>query len=128
KTMIESVAVGDPADPMNYMGPLISAEQLAKVDGMVQDALAAGAKAVAGGNKIEGNGYFFEPTVLADVDNSMAIAQEEVFGPVLCVIAYRDDDDAVRIANDSIFGLSGAVFGADNDRATAVARRIRSGT
>jgi acyl-CoA reductase-like NAD-dependent aldehyde dehydrogenase len=94
----------------------------------VQDALAAGAKAVAGGNKIEGGGYFFEPTVLADVDNSMAIAQEEVFGPVLCVIPYRDDDDAVRIANDSIFGLSGAVFGADNDRATAIARRIRSGT
>ena len=129
KGMIETIAVGDPSDPMNYMGPLISAEQLAKVDSMVQEALKAGAKAVAGGNKIEGSGgYFFEPTVLADVTNDMAIAQDEVFGPVLCVIPYRDEDDAVAIANDSIFGLSGAVFGADNDRATAIARRIRSGT
>ncbi|HVV37701.1 MAG TPA: aldehyde dehydrogenase family protein, partial [Acidimicrobiales bacterium] len=103
-------------------------DQLAKVDGMVQAALEAGAKAVVGGSKIDGPGYFFEPTVLADVDNQMAIAQDEVFGPVLCVIPYRDEDDAVRIANDSIFGLSGVVMGADDDRATAVARRIRSGT
>ncbi|MEY2396935.1 MAG: aldehyde dehydrogenase [Actinomycetota bacterium] len=129
KTMIESVAVGDPTDPANYMGPLVSADQLAKVDGMVQEALKAGAKAVTGGNKIEGSGgYFFEPTVLADVDNKMAIAQDEVFGPVLCVIPYRNDDHAIEIANDSIFGLSGVVIGADDDRATAVARRIRSGT
>ncbi|RZT12194.1 acyl-CoA reductase-like NAD-dependent aldehyde dehydrogenase [Mycobacterium sp. BK558] len=120
------VRLGNPADPSVYMGPLISAKQRDKVDGMVQRAVAAGATLVTGGEKVD-PGYFYTPTLLADVDPDSEIAQEEVFGPVLVVISYADDDDAVRIANNSIYGLSGAVFGSQ-DRALAVARRIRTGT
>ncbi|ANI41057.1 aldehyde dehydrogenase [Mycolicibacterium vaccae ATCC 25954] len=120
------VRFGDPADPSTYMGPLISAKQRDKVDGMVRRAVEAGATLVTGGEKVD-PGYFYTPTLLADVDPESEIAQEEVFGPVLAVIGYEDDDDAVRIANNSIYGLSGAVFGS-HDRALAVARRIRTGT
>lgn len=120
------VKLGNPTAPGTYMGPLISAKQRDKVDGMVRRAVEAGATLVTGGEKVD-PGYFYTPTLLADVDPSSEIAQEEVFGPVLTVIAYEDDDDAVRIANDSIYGLSGAVFGSE-DRALAVARRIRTGT
>ena len=120
------VRYGDPADPSTYMGPLISEKQRDKVDGMVKRAVEAGATLVTGGEKVD-PGYFYTPTLLTDVDPDSEIAQEEVFGPVLVVIAYDDDDDAVRIANNSIYGLSGAVFGSQ-DRALAVARRIRTGT
>ncbi|OBC01124.1 aldehyde dehydrogenase [Mycobacterium sp. 852013-50091_SCH5140682] len=120
------VRFGDPTDPKTYMGPLISEKQRDKVDAMVQRAVAAGATLVTGGQKV-GPGFFYTPTLLADVDPDSEIAQEEVFGPVLAVIAYEDDDDAVRIANNSIYGLSGAVFGSA-ERALAVARRIRTGT
>jgi aldehyde dehydrogenase (NAD+) len=124
------VPYGDPTDPGNMMGPLISAEQRDKVDGYVQDAVAAGAKLVLGGRRPEHlpDGFFYEPTLLTDVDPDAAIAQDEIFGPVLVVLPYRDDDDAVAIANNSIFGLSGTVFGTDVDRATSVARRLRVGT
>lgn len=124
---IARVRYGDPADPKTYMGPLISARQRDKVDGMVQRAVATGASLVAGGKQVD-PGFFYTPTVLSGVDPSSEIAQEEVFGPVLVVIPYDDDDDAVRIANDTIYGLSGAVHSADQERAIAVARRIRSGT
>jgi len=117
---------GDPADPSTYMGPLISEKQRDKVDGMVKRAVEAGATLVTGGEKVD-PGYFYTPTLLTDVDPASEIAQEEVFGPVLVVIGYDDDDDAVRIANNSIYGLSGAVFGSE-ERALAVARRIRTGT
>jgi aldehyde dehydrogenase (NAD+) len=120
------VRYGDPTDPKTYMGPLISAKQRDKVDGMVKRAVEAGATLVTGGEKVD-PGFFYTPTLLADVDPDSEIAQEEVFGPVLAVIAYEDDDDAVRIANNSIYGLSGAVFGSE-DRALGVARRIRTGT
>ncbi|BBY14981.1 aldehyde dehydrogenase family protein [Mycolicibacterium litorale] len=120
------VRLGNPADPKTYMGPLISDKQRDKVDGMVKRAVEAGATLVTGGEKVD-PGYFYTPTLLADVDPDSEIAQEEVFGPVLAVIAYTDDDDAVRIANNSIYGLSGAVFGSE-DRALAIARRIRTGT
>lgn len=126
KTNFGHVRYGDPTDPSTYMGPLISEKQRDKVDAMVQRAVAAGATLVTGGEK-KGPGYFYTPTLLTDVDPDSEIAQEEVFGPVLAVIAYDDDDDAVRIANNSIYGLSGAVFGSQ-DRALAVARRIRTGT
>ncbi|WP_370332937.1 aldehyde dehydrogenase family protein [Mycolicibacterium hippocampi] len=126
KTNFGMVRYGDPSDPSTYMGPLISEKQRDKVDGMVQRAVAAGATLVTGGEKVD-PGYFYTPTLLADVDPDSEIAQEEVFGPVLVVIGYEDDDDAVRIANNSIYGLSGAVFGSE-DRALAVARRIRTGT
>ncbi len=126
KTNFGLVRYGDPTDPCTYMGPLISEKQRDKVDAMVQRAVAAGATLVTGGEK-KGPGYFYTPTLLTDVDPDSEIAQEEVFGPVLAVIAYDDDDDAVRIANNSIYGLSGAVFGGQ-ERALAVARRIRTGT
>jgi acyl-CoA reductase-like NAD-dependent aldehyde dehydrogenase len=120
------VRYGDPNDPKTYMGPLISERQRDKVDGMVKRAVEAGATLVTGGKKVD-LGYFCTPTLLTDVDPDGEIAQEEVFGPVLVVIAYDDDDDAVRIANNSIYGLSGAIFGGQ-DRALAMARRIRTGT
>jgi acyl-CoA reductase-like NAD-dependent aldehyde dehydrogenase len=120
------VTYGDPADQANYMGPLISERQRDKVDGMVRRAVAAGATLVTGGEKVD-PGYFYTPTLLTNVDPDSEIAQEEVFGPVLVVIPHDGDDDAVAIANKSIYGLSGAVFGSE-ERALAVARRIRTGT
>jgi len=123
---LRSVAYGDPADQANYMGPLISERQRDKVDGLVQRAVAAGATLVTGGEKVN-PGYFYTPTLLTDVDPDSEIAQEEAFGPILVIIPHDGDDDAVRIANNSIYGLSGAVFGSD-ERALAVARRIRTGT
>ncbi|TPG33241.1 aldehyde dehydrogenase family protein [Mycolicibacterium hodleri] len=117
---------GDPADPKTYMGPLISEQQRDKVHGIVQRAIADGATLVTGGEKLD-PGFFYAPTLLTDVDPDSEIAQEEIFGPVLVVIGYDDDDDAVRIANNSIYGLAGGVFG-DEDRALAMARRIRAGS
>lgn len=126
KTNFSHVRWGDPKDPNTYMGPLISEKQRDKVDAMVQRAVADGATLVTGGEK-KGPGYFYTPTLLTNVDPDSEIAQEEVFGPVLAVIAYDDDDHAVEIANNSIYGLSGAVFGSQ-ERAVALARRIRTGT
>jgi aldehyde dehydrogenase (NAD+) len=120
------VVYGDPADPNVYMGPLINERQRDKVHGMVERAVATGAKLVVGGEKVD-PGYFYTPTLLTNVDPDSEIAQEEIFGPVLVVIGYDDIDDAVQIANNSIYGLAGAVFGRDQDRALAVARRIRAG-
>jgi aldehyde dehydrogenase (NAD+) len=121
------VAYGDPADPNVYMGPLINERQRDKVHGMVQRAVEAGAKLVVGGEKVD-PGYFYTPTLLTNVDPDSEIAQEEIFGPVLVVIGYDDVDDAIQIANNSIYGLAGAVFGRDEERAIAVARRIRAGS
>jgi aldehyde dehydrogenase (NAD+) len=128
--MMAGVAVGDPADPANMMGPLISEAQRQKVDGMVKQAVAEGGTVVTGGKAPESlpGGYFYEPTLVTGLGPDAALAQDEVFGPVLAVLPYRDDDDAVAIANNSIFGLSGTVFGVDEERATAIARRIRTGT
>jgi acyl-CoA reductase-like NAD-dependent aldehyde dehydrogenase len=108
------------------MGPLISEQQRNKVHGIVTRAVEAGATLVAGGEKLD-PGFFYAPTLLTDVDPDSEIAQEEIFGPVLVVIGYEDDDDAVRIANNSIYGLAGGVFG-DETRALAMARRIRAGS
>jgi len=121
------VPYGDPADARNFMGPLISERQRDKVDAMVRRAVADGATLVTGGERVD-PGFFYKPTLIANVDPDSEIAQEEIFGPVLAAIPYRDEDDAVRIANNSIFGLSGAVFSATDERAVRVARRIRSGT
>nr|WP_208023664.1 aldehyde dehydrogenase family protein [Mycobacterium marinum] len=118
---------GDPADPKTYMGPLINERQRDKVDAMVGRAVAAGATLVTGGKRLD-PGFFYAPTLLTNVDPDSEIAQDEVFGPVLVVIAFDDDDDAVRIANNSIYGLAGAVFSRDQERALALARRIRTGS
>jgi aldehyde dehydrogenase (NAD+) len=129
-TMLAGVPYGDPTDPANMMGPLISARQREKVAGYVDRAVSEGAKAVTGGGIPEhlSRGFFFEPTLLAGADESSAVAQDELFGPVLVVLPHDGDDDAVRIANNSIFGLSGSVLSADRERALAVGRRIRAGT
>ncbi len=112
------------------MGPLINARQWDKVDGCVQRAVAEGAKVATGGRRPAHlpNGFFYEPTLLVDVDPNSSIAQDEVFGPVLALITYKNDDDAVAIANNSIFGLSASVNGTDRERALGVARRLRTGT
>jgi aldehyde dehydrogenase (NAD+) len=125
-----AVPYGDPQDPGVFMGPLVSAKQRDRVLGYIAAGEEEGARLAFGGGRPAhlSKGYYVEPTLFVDVDNSMTIAQEEIFGPVLCVIAYDDDDDAVRIANDSGYGLSGGVFSADEDRATAIARRIRTGS
>ncbi|MER5183405.1 aldehyde dehydrogenase family protein [Streptomyces sp. NPDC002896] len=125
--VLAHIPYGDPTDPATYMGPLISERQRDKVDAMVHRAVADGAKLVCGGERLD-PGFFYKPTLLAGVDPDSEIAQEEVFGPVLSLIPYEDEDDAVRIANNSAYGLSGAVFSASQERAVAVARRIRSGT
>jgi len=126
----KSVAYGDPTDPSVIQGPQISAKQRDRVLGYIEKGVAEGARLVTGGGRPADRpkGFYVEPTLFADVDNSMAIAREEIFGPVLVVIPFDDDDDAVRITNDNEYGLSGAVTSADEDRALAVGRRIRSGT
>ena len=129
-TMLAGMSYGDPEDPANMTGAIVNRAQLERIDGLVRKAIEDGARAVVGGGIATqfDKGFYFQPTLLADVDNSMTIAQEEIFGPVLVVIPYEDDDDAIRIANDSIYGLSGGVSGADRDRVLRVARRIRTGT
>jgi len=124
-----ALKVGDPTDPEVEMGPLISAAQLKRVQAHVDRALDDGAKVMTGGGRPAGldTGFYFEPTILTEVTPDATIAQEEVFGPVLSVLRYGDDDDAVTIANNSQYGLSGAVWGTDVDRAVAVARRVRTG-
>ena len=121
---------GDPTDATVQMGPLITEQQRQKVAGYVDRAVDAGAKAVVGGRAPEHlpKGYYYEPTILAGVDENAEVAQDELFGPVLVVLPHDGDDDAVRVANNSIYGLSGAVISADSERAKAVARRIRTGT
>jgi betaine-aldehyde dehydrogenase len=121
---------GDPFDPSIKLGPLVSADQRAKVQGHIQAGLDEGARLVTGGpDRPAGldRGFFVQPTVFSDVESGMAIAQEEIFGPVLVILAYDDEDDAVRIANDSPYGLSGAVWSADPAHAESVARRMRTG-
>lgn len=121
---------GDPNQFENLMGPLINARQRERVLGYIEKGIAEGARLVVGGGRPVHlpRGYFVEPTLFADVDPASTIAQEEIFGPVLAVIPYEDDDDAVRIANDSKYGLSGAVSSGSLERAMAVARRLRTGT
>jgi aldehyde dehydrogenase (NAD+) len=127
---MHAVPYGDPQDPAMLMGPLVSPKQRDRVLGYIEKGKQEGAKLVVGGGRPAHlpKGWYVEPTLFVDVDNSMTIAREEIFGPVLAVIPYDDDDDAVRIANDSGYGLSGGVFSASEDRATAIARRIRTGS
>ena len=125
----KTVNFGDPNDIEVMAGPLINARQQRRVLNYIDAGVAAGARLVVGGGRGGfDRGFFVEPTLFADVDNSMTIAQEEIFGPVLAVIPFEDDDDAVRIANASIYGLSGMVDSASLERSMAVARRIRTGT
>ena len=122
--------VGRPDDPGTAIGPLISETQRERVEGYIRKGVEEGARLVTGGGRPEGleGGYFVQPTVFADVDNKMTIAQEEIFGPVLAVIPYDTDDEAIAIANDSVYGLAGSVWTTNNDRAMKIASKIRTGT
>jgi acyl-CoA reductase-like NAD-dependent aldehyde dehydrogenase len=126
------IKVGDSMDYESDLGPLVSAQQRETVENYVRIGKEEGAKLVLGGNRPQGDGYergfWFEPTIFTDVDNSMTIAQEEIFGPVLSVIKFTDDDDAIRIANDSIYGLASGVWSSDPDRCLETAKRLRAGT
>lgn len=124
-----SLKVGDPSDPSVNVGPVISAAQRAKCERYVEMAVEAGAKVVAGGRRPPDldRGFYFEPTVLDVPDNSNPAAQDEIFGPVVCVIGYRDIDHAISIANDSVYGLSAQVYSSDLPAALGVAKRLRTG-
>ncbi len=132
KGAFERWSYGDPTHPANLQGPQISKRQQQRVLEYIEKGKQEGARCLVGGGKPEGEmgekGCFVEPTLFVDVDPDSTIAQEEIFGPVLVVIPYEDDDDAVRIANDSIYGLSGAIQTNDVERGLAMARRIRTGT
>jgi acyl-CoA reductase-like NAD-dependent aldehyde dehydrogenase len=124
------IKVGDPFDADTVLGPLVSDAQRERVRGYIRKGREEGAKLVAGGEEPpegSGQGYFVRPTVFSEVDPGMTIAQEEIFGPVLSIIPYDSEDDAVRIANDSVYGLAGGVWSGDPERAQRVARRIRTG-
>jgi aldehyde dehydrogenase (NAD+) len=124
------VAVGDPNDAATAVGPVSSKAQFDKVQGLIQKGIDEGATLVAGGvGRPDGltSGYFVQPTVFANVTNDMTIAREEIFGPVLSILGYNDEDEAIRIANDTVYGLAGYVSSNDLDRAKKVARQIKSG-
>jgi acyl-CoA reductase-like NAD-dependent aldehyde dehydrogenase len=125
-----SVIVGDPFDATTQMGPLVSSRQRDRVEGYIAKGQEQGAILVTGGGRPSGldRGYYVEPTVFAQVDNSSAIAQEEIFGPVLSVIPADNEDHVVELANDTVFGLNASVFTHDVDRARQIAGRLRSGT
>jgi aldehyde dehydrogenase (NAD+) len=130
KMAFENMPYGDPMAEGVIQGPLINARQRQRVLGYIEKGKTEGATLLVGGGVPAHlpKGYFVEPTLFVDVDPRATIAQEEIFGPVLVVIPFEDDDDAVRVANDSIYGLSGAVTSASEERALAVARRVRTGT
>jgi aldehyde dehydrogenase (NAD+) len=121
---------GDPSDMGNLMGPVISSKQRERILGYIDKGVEEGATLALGGGKPAHlpKGWFVEPTLFTNVENHMTIAQEEIFGPVLCVIPYDDEEQAIKIANDSAYGLSGGVFSATEERAERVARRIRTGS
>ena len=130
-TMVEGLRVGDPTDPATEIGPLVTRRQRDRVRDRIEEGRNEGARLVLGGAGRPdglGTGWYVRPTLFADVDNGMRIAREEIFGPVLAVIAHDGDEDAVRIANDSDYGLSGSVWTADTERGLAVARRVRTGS
>jgi len=124
------LGAGDPQDPGTVCGPVISARQRDRIEGYLRSAVDEGGSFATGGGRPadQERGFFIEPTLITGLDNSATVAQEEIFGPVLVAFAHDGDDDAIRIANDSPYGLSGAVWSTDTDRAWSVARRIRTGT
>ncbi|OYN81837.1 aldehyde dehydrogenase [Mycolicibacterium sphagni] len=130
----QAVPVGDPAQPGTFVGPVVSAKQKKRVLDACDQARRDGAQILTGGRSVEGlpdhlaAGHFVQPTVIVGVDSTSAIAQQEIFGPVLVVLPFRTDDEAVRIANDSAYGLAGAVLSGSLDRGMSVARRIRTGS
>ena len=130
KAVAAQVKVGDPAAPDSVIGPLASEAQFVKVNRLIEAGIAEGATLVCGGpGRPAGldKGYYVAPTIFADVRNDMTIAREEIFGPVLCILPYEDDEDAIRIANDTVYGLSSYVWGKDPERIRRVVERLRAG-
>jgi betaine-aldehyde dehydrogenase len=129
---VAAMQVGDPMDPATEVGPVVAERQRARIEGYLESGREEGATVALGGGRPSGadfaKGWYVEPTVFSDVDNKMKIAQEEIFGPVLVVIPYDGDENAVDIANDSSYGLCGSVWTEDNDRGLGVARQVRTGT
>jgi acyl-CoA reductase-like NAD-dependent aldehyde dehydrogenase len=127
---IKKVNVGDPFEPTTNMGPLTMARQLERVQGYIAKGKQEGANLLIGGGrpKNQSKGYYIEPTVFTGVDSKMTIAQEEIFGPVVSIIRYKDENDAIRIANDTQYGLHGAIYTADPEKGFELARRVRSGS
>jgi len=130
KNFVAALPVGLPDDPNAQVGALISAKQRERVEAYIAKGIEEGARLVCGGGRPEGldSGFFVQPTVFADVDNSMTIAQEEIFGPVLSIIGYDTEDDAIAIANDSVYGLAGSVWTTDVPRGIEISQKIRTGT
>ncbi len=130
RAVAESLQIGDPMDRATTLGPMASSTHRDRVEGYIAKGKADGARLVTGGGRPadQDTGWFVQPTIFADVDNADTIAREEIFGPVLSIIPYRDDDHAIQIANDSDFGLGGTVWSADTERAIGLARRVESGT
>ena len=127
---VDSIRLGDPLDPASTMGPLVSQSQFGKVQDLIQSGIDEGATLVTGGTGRPAGlnrGYYVRPTVFGDVTSQMRIAREEVFGPVLSIMSYDSEDEAIEIANDTPFGLAGFVQSRDRNRARTVANRIRAG-
>lgn len=129
KAQIAKLTLGDPFDPKSRLGPLVSANQRDTVLGYIEQGKKEGAELVAGGDRPSAfaKGFYVEPTIFANVDNRMGVAQEEIFGPVLTIVPYDSEDEAIRLANDSIYGLAGGVWAGTQERALEVARRLRTG-
>ncbi|WAJ44249.1 aldehyde dehydrogenase [Mycobacterium sp. Aquia_216] len=128
--MVGSFKVGDPLDPETFIGPLVAERQRARVESYIASGWADGARVIVGGGRpaSQPTGWYVEPTVFVDVDSSMAIAREEIFGPVVTIMAYADVDEAIAIANDTDYGLAGSLWTQDVDRALALSARIDTGT
>jgi acyl-CoA reductase-like NAD-dependent aldehyde dehydrogenase len=128
---MQTLRIGDPADPATQLGPLVAQRQQQRVRNYIAEGQKEGARLVIGGTDLPDgieHGWYVKPTLFADADNSMRVAREEIFGPVLTAIPYRDEDDAIAIANDSDYGLAGSVFTADPGRGVGIAGRVRTGT
>jgi aldehyde dehydrogenase (NAD+) len=127
---VQALPVGPPSDPTAQIGSLISEKQRARVEGYIAKGIEEGARLVCGGGRPEGleSGFFVQPTVFADVDNKMTIAQEEIFGPVLSIIGYDTEEEAIKIANDSAYGLAGSVWTTNVPRGIEISEKIRAGT
>jgi len=130
KKIAESVKVGDPSDPNTQVGPVVNSIQWAKIQGLIQKGIDEGATVTVGGvGRPNGytKGFFVKPTIFSNVKNSMTIAKEEIFGPVLCILPYKDEEEAVRIANDTPYGLSSEISGKDVKKMENIASRLRAG-
>jgi succinate-semialdehyde dehydrogenase/glutarate-semialdehyde dehydrogenase len=127
KSAFEKLHTGDPLDQETQVGPMARPDLVDEIERQVQSSLAAGARLVTGGNRPERAGYYYQPTILADVTSGMPVYSQETFGPVVSLITARDEADAIRIANDSEFGLGGCVWTRNPERGENVARKVESG-